>query len=173
MGEALLERLAGLSSGASVYRSLARLADHGLAAAVRPPVRPGHAPQLWYLTELGLAVVALDQGVEPEPLARRNRLREDDLLALARIELSHRALPLSQPGQGVARDAPNAGDGEHQPRRARNDRRDQKQPKRGRAEAHQASYFDASSPPAEPPTASPPLSEDERDEANTEEEPLP
>src|SRR4051794_34367812 len=83
VGETLLERLAGLRGGASVYRSLARLAADGLAAAVRPPVQPGQASQRWYLTDLGLAVVALDQRVEPEPLARRNRLRGDDLLALA------------------------------------------------------------------------------------------
>lgn len=82
-GETVLERLTGLRGGASVYLGLARLAGEGLAAAVRPPVRPGHAPQLWYLTDLGLAAVALDQGVEPESLARRNRLRANDLLALA------------------------------------------------------------------------------------------
>src|SRR3954451_2021718 len=81
--EALLERLAGLRGGASVYRSLARLAADGLAGAVRPRLQPGHAPQRWYLTDLGLAALAPDQRFEPEPLARRNRLRGDDLLALA------------------------------------------------------------------------------------------
>jgi hypothetical protein len=80
--EAVLERLAGLRGGASVYRGLRRLAAGGLVATVRPPVGRGHAPCLWYLTDLGLAVVARDQGVESEPLARRNRLRGDDLLAL-------------------------------------------------------------------------------------------
>lgn len=83
VGEPVLQRLAGARGGASVYRGLARLADDDLVAAVRPPVRAGHAPQLWYLTDVGLAAVALDQGVEPEPLVRRNRLRGDDLLALA------------------------------------------------------------------------------------------
>lgn len=81
--ETVLERLAGLRGGASVYRGLERLAHDGLIAAIRPPLRPGHAARLWYVTDLGLAVIALDQGVEPEPLARRNRLRGDDLLALA------------------------------------------------------------------------------------------
>src|SRR5438093_3665995 len=83
VGEPVLQRLANLRGGASVYRSLGRLASAGLVAGMRPPIQSGHAPQLWYLTDLGLAVVALDQGVEPEPLARRNRLRGDDLLALA------------------------------------------------------------------------------------------
>ncbi len=80
--EAMLERLAGLRGGASVYRGLGRMADEGLIAAIRPPVQPGHGPRLWYLTDLGLATVARDQRVEPEPLARRNRLRSDHLLAL-------------------------------------------------------------------------------------------
>lgn len=106
LDEPVLRRLAGLRGGASVYRGLRRLAADGLAAAFRPPRRPGHAPRLWYLTDLGLATVALDQGVEPEPFARRNRLRGDDLLALlpglpqllAGYELLG-ALAASRPGQ--------------------------------------------------------------------------
>jgi hypothetical protein len=106
LDEPVLRRLAGLRGGASVYRGLRRLADAGLIAAVRPPRRPGHAPRLWYLTDLGLATVALDQGVEPEPVARRNRLRREDLLALlpalpqllAGYELLG-ALAASRPGQ--------------------------------------------------------------------------
>ncbi|HZS15732.1 MAG TPA: replication-relaxation family protein, partial [Candidatus Dormibacteraeota bacterium] len=82
LSEEVIQRLAGLRGGASVYRGLRRLADDGLIAAVRPSLQAGHGPRLWYLTDLGLAVVALDQGVEPEPLARRNRLRGADLLAL-------------------------------------------------------------------------------------------
>lgn len=97
--------------------------------------------------------------------------------ALARIELSHRALPLSQPGQrgtGVARDAATATDGgPNQPRKARNDHRDPRKPKPGRPDAHQASLFDASLPPAEPPAEAPSLGEEERDEPTQEEEPLP
>ncbi|MBI4496694.1 MAG: replication-relaxation family protein [Chloroflexi bacterium] len=80
--ERTIERLAGLRGGRSVYRMLQQLRGAGLVAGVRPPFRPGHAPQLLYLTDLGLAVVALDQQVEPEPLARRNGLRRRDLLAL-------------------------------------------------------------------------------------------
>ncbi len=80
--EGVIERLAGLRGGASLYRELRRLADAGLLATISPPVRPGHAPRLWYLTDLGLAAVALDQGVDVAHLARRNRLRGEDLLAL-------------------------------------------------------------------------------------------
>ena len=80
--ETVLERLAGLHGGSSVYRGLGRLGDDGLVAALSPSLRAGHEPRLWYLTDLGLAVVALDQGVEPEPLARRGRLRGGDLLGL-------------------------------------------------------------------------------------------
>jgi hypothetical protein len=80
--ERVLERLAGVSGGASVYRTLRRLADAGLVAAIRPPIQTGNSPRLWYLTDLGLAVVALDQGVAVEHLARHNRLRGADLLAL-------------------------------------------------------------------------------------------
>ena len=80
--ERVIERLAGLRGGASVYRGLRRLAAAGLVAAIRPPVHPGHPARLWYLTDLGLAAVALDQGVAVAHLARRNRLRGADLLAL-------------------------------------------------------------------------------------------
>ena len=80
--EAVLERLVGLRSGASVYRTLRHLANDGLVAALHPPVQPGHGPGLWYLTDLGLVTNAVDQGVDPEYLARHNRLRGADLLAL-------------------------------------------------------------------------------------------
>ena len=97
--------------------------------------------------------------------------------ALARIELSHRALAAAgQPGQGgagVARDAPNGTDGgSHQGKRARNDHREQRKPKPGKTEPHKASLFDASAQPTEPPTAVPPVGEEERDEPNIEEESL-
>ena len=78
----VIEQLAGLRGGASVYRSLERLEEAGLVANVRPPLRPGYAPCLYYLTDLGIATVAIDQGCEPDHLARRNRLRGRDLLAL-------------------------------------------------------------------------------------------
>lgn len=78
----LISRLDGAAGGASAYRSLARLATAGLIAARRVPLRPGSSPRLLYLTDLGLAVVALDQGIDGRDLARRNRLRTADLLAL-------------------------------------------------------------------------------------------
>ena len=81
-GEPVLERLCGLQGGASVYRGLRRLCEDGLVDALSPSLRSGHEPRLWYPTDLGVATVALDQGVEPEPLARRNRVRGSDLLGL-------------------------------------------------------------------------------------------
>ena len=82
VSERVIRRLAGARGGASVYRSLARLRRAGLIAAIRPSLGPGPAPRLWHLMDLGLAVAALDQGVEPAELARRNRLRGGDLRAL-------------------------------------------------------------------------------------------
>jgi DNA-binding PadR family transcriptional regulator len=80
--ERVLENLVGLHGGASLYRRLDRLANAGLVAAIRPPVQPGYAARLWYLTDLGLATVALDRRIQVEHLARRNRLRSANLLAL-------------------------------------------------------------------------------------------
>jgi len=80
--ERVLENLVGLHGGASLYRRLDRLANAGLVAAIRPPVRPGNASHLWYLTDLGLATVALQRQIQVEHLARRNRLRSADLLTL-------------------------------------------------------------------------------------------
>lgn len=79
--EDVIERLYGLRGAASVYRCLARLRKAGLVATVQPAIRDGRSPRLAYLTNLGLATVAVDQGVEPDALARRNRLRGPDLLA--------------------------------------------------------------------------------------------
>ena len=80
--EVVLERLVGLRGGTSVYRTLRHLANDGLIAALRPRIQTGHGPGLWHLTDLGLATIAVDQGVDPEHLARNNHLRGADLLAL-------------------------------------------------------------------------------------------
>ncbi|HVC33233.1 MAG TPA: replication-relaxation family protein, partial [Chloroflexota bacterium] len=78
----LIQRLEGATGGASVYRSLARLAKAELVTGLRVPLRPGSAPRLLFLTDLGLAAIALDQRIDVRDLARRNRLRTTDLLAL-------------------------------------------------------------------------------------------
>ncbi|MCC6177438.1 MAG: replication-relaxation family protein, partial [Chloroflexi bacterium] len=80
--EAAIERLYGLSGGASVYRCLARLRTMGLITEMRPALRPVRNPSLFHLTDLGIATVAVDRQVDPEYLARRARLRGTDLLAL-------------------------------------------------------------------------------------------
>src|SRR5712692_2008230 len=76
----VIEALSGLQGRASVYRSLDRLETAGLINTARIPFRAGASPRILHLTDLGLATVALHQGVEPVPLARRNRLRTPDLL---------------------------------------------------------------------------------------------
>lgn len=101
-----LERLTGLHGGASIYRYLARLRQDGLIAAVRPSLRPGHSPRLYYLADLGLATVALCLRVDVHQLARANRLRGVDLLgllpALPQLMASYKllaALAVSRPGR--------------------------------------------------------------------------
>ncbi len=80
--EPVIEQLSGLRSRTGVNRSLQRLQADGLIDAIRPSVVPGRSPRLPYLTDLGLAAVALDRGIEPAALARRHGLRGSDLLGL-------------------------------------------------------------------------------------------
>lgn len=78
----VLQQLLGLRGGASVYRSVDRLKSRGLVATVQPPVYQTHSPRLLYLTDLGLATLALDQDAEPQNIVRRLHLGREDLLAL-------------------------------------------------------------------------------------------
>ena len=75
----------------SVHRHLGRLREAGLVAWTRSSRWPltvrtagrrsaDRPPRLFYPTDLGLAVLALDAGRTPEALARRLRLRRRDLL---------------------------------------------------------------------------------------------
>ena len=66
----LLERLDG-SGGAAVYRRIARLRSAGLVGTLRPSIDPGHGPVLLYVTDLGLAAVAVAQQADPLDVARR------------------------------------------------------------------------------------------------------
>lgn len=79
---AVLQQLFGLNGGASVYRSVDRLKSRGLVATIQPPVYRTHSPRLLYLTDLGLAALALDQHAEPQDVVRRLHLGREDLLAL-------------------------------------------------------------------------------------------
>ena len=77
----LASPLAGGVSRRQVERQLHRLTAVGGAHYICPPTRPGHAARLYYPTDLGLAVVALGLKADIHDLARRLRLRHDDLLA--------------------------------------------------------------------------------------------
>jgi Replication-relaxation len=77
----VLERLFMLRGGAMVYRSVSRLREDGLIDAIRPPLYAGSSAHLYYLTDLGLAAVALRWRVDLSELTRRCHLRGSDLLA--------------------------------------------------------------------------------------------
>src|SRR4051812_7439108 len=79
--EGAIESLLHLRGGASVYRCLARLRKMGLVDEMRPALRAGRNPGLLYLTDLGIATVAVDRHLDSEHFARRARLRGGDLLA--------------------------------------------------------------------------------------------
>lgn len=53
----------------------------GLIDEIHPAVRARRNPGLLYLTDLGIAAIAIDQKVDPVHLVRRSRLRGADLLA--------------------------------------------------------------------------------------------
>lgn len=80
--ERVLERVAGLRGGASIYRSLVRLREAGLVSTIRPALSPGRSPDLFYLTDLGLATIAIDRDIEVSGLTRQLHLRGTDLLSL-------------------------------------------------------------------------------------------
>jgi hypothetical protein len=71
--------LAGFGSNASAYRTLKRLADRGLISSLRPPGDSVASPLLHYLTETGIAAVAHWHGLDARHLARRYRLRREDI----------------------------------------------------------------------------------------------
>src|SRR4051812_1965626 len=80
---AAIARLTGLRGGASVYPGVDGLGGPGLVAAVTRALAAGRSPALWHPPDLGLAAVALAEGIEADALVRRYGLREGDLRALA------------------------------------------------------------------------------------------
>jgi len=80
----ILSRLTGLAGSSAAYRHLDRLRAAGLADTIRAPLGPRLSPGLWHPTDLGLAVLAIEQGGDPATLARAYRLRRRDLLARLR-----------------------------------------------------------------------------------------
>jgi DNA-binding Lrp family transcriptional regulator len=78
----ILQQLAGQHGAASMYCSVARLQKSGLITSIQPPVYTPNSPHLFYLTDLGLATVALDLNSDPLHLAQRFHLRCSDLVKL-------------------------------------------------------------------------------------------
>jgi len=78
----VLHQLAGQHGPAAMYCSVARLRTAGLISSIQPPVYAPTSPHLWYLTDLGLATLALDLECDPLHLAQRFHLRDTDLLKL-------------------------------------------------------------------------------------------
>lgn len=77
--EDAIERLYGLRGDTSVYRCLARLRAMGLIDEVRPSLRVRRNPGLFHLTDLGVAVLAIDdRQIGPAHLACYARLRGSD-----------------------------------------------------------------------------------------------
>ncbi len=78
----ILHQLAGQHGPAAMYCSVARLRTAGLISSIQPPVYAPSSPHLLYLTDLGLATVALDLDCDLRHLAQRFHLQETDLLKL-------------------------------------------------------------------------------------------
>jgi len=80
--EYVIEEVVGLRGGASIYRSLGRLRAAGLLATISPPLYSGRSQELYYLTDLGLATLALDQGIELSDLVHQLHLAGAHLRSL-------------------------------------------------------------------------------------------
>lgn len=101
-----IQQLVGLRDVSYVYRRMALL--NRAVDVIEPAAQPGHSAGLYYLTDLGLATIGVDRGVEPGDLGRRLHVRRDDLLDLL-PHLSHLAacyrllgtVAASRPGQPV------------------------------------------------------------------------
>src|SRR5436190_6902461 len=76
----LLQQLDALNGGAAVYRRIAHLREAGLVAELRPPIQPRRGPGLLYVTDLGIATLAVLRQLDPRDLARRYGVRGSDLL---------------------------------------------------------------------------------------------
>ncbi len=75
-----LSRLLGMKA-ASAHALLHRLVTSGLVTGVRVALAERSAPRLYHLSDLGLAVVALDRHTDSRSLAVRKRLARGRLLA--------------------------------------------------------------------------------------------
>src|SRR5437588_252848 len=64
VSEAVLEQMAAVERG-SLARVVAEFLLARLLSAVSPSLTAGHNPRLFHLTDLGLAALALLEGIEP------------------------------------------------------------------------------------------------------------
>ncbi|MDP9383553.1 MAG: replication-relaxation family protein [Chloroflexota bacterium] len=71
--------LAPLGSRATAYRCLEKLRGQGLVGQLRSRQLGSGAPQMYHLTDLGVAVVASMRGLDAAHLAMMHRLRGEDL----------------------------------------------------------------------------------------------
>jgi hypothetical protein len=71
--------LAPLGSRATAYRCLEKLRVQGLVERLRSRQLDSGAPQLYHLTDLGVAAVASTRELDPAHLATMHRLRGEDL----------------------------------------------------------------------------------------------
>src|SRR5581483_9645601 len=81
LSEEVLEQLAGVKRR-SLHSIVLRLVSISVLDSIAPPLCPGHSPRLFYLTDLGIATLAVMHDVEPEPLARRLRINHAGLVRL-------------------------------------------------------------------------------------------
>jgi hypothetical protein len=100
--------LDALNGGAAVYRRIAHLREAGLVAELRPPIQPRRGPGLLYVTDLGIATLAVLRQLDPRDLARRYGVRGSDLLGrlpgLPLLHACHRLLgALATAGPGWPR----------------------------------------------------------------------
>lgn len=79
-----LARLSGTAGPSAVYRGMNALRAGDLVAVLHAPQAARRSARLWHLTDLGLATLGCDQGVDPAALAREGGLGRAALLAALR-----------------------------------------------------------------------------------------
>src|SRR5437660_773249 len=81
VSQAVLEQLAGIGPG-GLGRAATRLIESGLVATIAPSLAAAHDPRLFYLTDLGIATLAVRESVRPVALANRMGITHRHLVHL-------------------------------------------------------------------------------------------